>query len=70
MRSIGIMQGRLSPPIKGRIQAFPSQTWQKEFYLARDCGFSHIEWVLDPDSVDIHMQDFKAHIFCGFLGTQ
>ena len=29
--SIGIMQGRLVPPVKGRIQAFPSERWRDEF---------------------------------------
>jgi hexulose-6-phosphate isomerase len=44
---IGIMQGRLSPLIDGKIQAFPSRTWREEFPLAKECGFELIEWVLD-----------------------
>ena len=50
MHRVGIMQGRLSPPVGGSIQSFPRATWQKEFSLARDCAFSHIEWVFDTDS--------------------
>ncbi len=30
---IGIMQGRLSPRIDGKIQAYPANTWQKEFEI-------------------------------------
>lgn len=44
---IGIMQGRLSPMIDGKIQAFPMETWIDEFSLAKDIGFTHIEWTLD-----------------------
>jgi len=44
---IGIMQGRLSPLIDGKIQAFPSHTWREEFAFAKECGFELIEWVLD-----------------------
>lgn len=45
---LGIMQGRLSPVLGGKIQAFPAATWQREFDLARDSGFELMEWVLDP----------------------
>jgi L-ribulose-5-phosphate 3-epimerase len=44
---IGIMQGRLSPLIDGKIQAFPSRTWRDEFPLVNECGFELMEWVLD-----------------------
>ena len=46
---IGIMQGRLSKPINGKIQSFPKNSWENEFYLAKDIGFELIEWVLDED---------------------
>ncbi len=46
---IGIMQGRLSPPINGRIQAFPKQTWRDEFGKARACGLDLIEWIFEAD---------------------
>jgi hexulose-6-phosphate isomerase len=45
--SIGVMQGRLSPLIDGRIQAFPWDYWRDEFPLARSLGLSCIEWTLD-----------------------
>ena len=43
---IGIMQGRLSKPLNGKIQSFPVNSWENEFYLAKDIGFKLIEWVL------------------------
>ena len=46
---IGIMQGRLSKPLDDKIQSFPVNTWEKEFYLAKDIGFKTIEWVLDDN---------------------
>jgi L-ribulose-5-phosphate 3-epimerase len=46
---IGIMQGRLSPPIGGVIQAFPLSTWKAEFALAQRAGLHHIEWIFDRE---------------------
>jgi len=47
--SIGFMQGRLSPLVNGKIQAFPWNHWQQEFKIAYDNGFSIMEWTLDHD---------------------
>jgi hexulose-6-phosphate isomerase len=44
---IGIMQGRLSPRIDGKIQAYPASTWQKEFEIAQEIGFAAIEWIVE-----------------------
>ena len=41
------MQGRLSPPINNRIQAFPHNYWKDEFVKARKLGFGVIEWIVD-----------------------
>ena len=49
---IGIMQGRLSKPLNGKIQSFPASSWENEFYLAKDIGFKSIEWVLDENLKD------------------
>ena len=49
---IGFMQGRLSPPVGGRIQAFPADHWREEFALAERHGFSLMEWTLDHDGLD------------------
>jgi len=48
-RKIGIMQGRLSPPVGEAIQAFPLATWREEFTLARQTGLNHIEWIFDRE---------------------
>ena len=50
MVPIGIMQGRLLPPIDGRIQAFPTDGWPTEFPRARAVGFELIEFIFDGDA--------------------
>jgi L-ribulose-5-phosphate 3-epimerase len=49
MPLIGFIQGRLSPMIEGKIQAFPWPYWREEFVLAPKYGFSLMEWTLDQD---------------------
>ena len=44
------MQGRLSPPINSRIQAFPHNFWKNEFHLAKQIGFELIEWIVDSET--------------------
>lgn len=46
---IGFMQGRLSEPVDGKIQAFPWQHWRNEFAEASRLGFPLMEWTLDQD---------------------
>ena len=46
---IGFMQGRLSPLVNGKIQAFPWDTWQLEFPAAQSLGLGLMEWTLDQD---------------------
>lgn len=48
-KKIGFMQGRLSPIIDGKIQAFPWPYWQEEFVAAEENGFNLMEWTLDQD---------------------
>jgi hexulose-6-phosphate isomerase len=48
---IGFMQGRLSPLIDGKIQAFPWPYWEAEFPLAASVGLSCMEWTLDQDRI-------------------
>lgn len=50
MNPIGVMQGRLSPPVGGRIQAFPVDTWREEFWRARAAGLAGIEWVYEAET--------------------
>ena len=65
---IGIMQGRLSPKIDGKIQAFPVENWKNEFQLARQIGFSSIEWIvekpleLNPLLNEVGINDIKKII--------
>jgi hexulose-6-phosphate isomerase len=47
MNPIGIMQGRLTPPVSGRIQAFPGESWRDEFPRARSVGLDCIEWIFE-----------------------
>ncbi|TAM45984.1 MAG: sugar phosphate isomerase/epimerase [Gammaproteobacteria bacterium] len=49
MHHIGFMQGRLSPPVNGKIQAFPWEHWRAEFATAQANGFGLMEWTLDQD---------------------
>jgi len=50
MRKIGIMQGRLLPRYKNRYQSHPVNYWQAEFYIAKELGFSQIEFIFDYDN--------------------
>lgn len=43
------MQGRLSPLVGDRIQAFPWPSWRDEFPIAERHGFRLMEWTLDQD---------------------
>ena len=43
--NIGTIQGRLSEPVNGHMQEFPTN-WQKEFELLEHCGLAHIEWLI------------------------
>jgi hexulose-6-phosphate isomerase len=51
MNSIGFMQGRLSPIVKGEIQSFPWYHWKQEFKIAADNDFFIIEWTLDQNGL-------------------
>ena len=61
---IGIMQGRLSPRIDEKIQAYPANTWQKEFEIAQEIGYAAIEWIVEkPVETNALMNDSgKAEI--------
>ena len=45
------MQGRLLPPVNGRLQAFPGKDWIKEFSLAKECGLDAIELIFDIERI-------------------
>ena len=52
MNEIGIMQGRLSPPVPERLQAFPWSSWEQEFERAQTCGFAAIEWLFEANNYE------------------
>ena len=52
MAKIGFMQGRLSPLVEGKIQAFPWLHWQSEFELAQKYGFELMEWTIDLKTLE------------------
>ena len=69
--SIGFMQGRLSPLINGKIQAFPWGYWRDEFSVANEYEFEIMEWTLDQDRLyenpfmteegQIEIRDLSSH---------
>lgn len=50
MNRIGILQGRLLPKNKNKLQVFPNQTWREEFEVAQEIGFSSMEWLFHARS--------------------
>lgn len=54
MNPIGIMQGRLVPPIANRIQAFPAEAWREEFARAESAGLASIEWIYESYGRDVN----------------
>lgn len=46
---IGFMQGRLSGPVDGKIQAFPWRDWENEFPAAAAIDLYLMEWTLDQE---------------------
>ena len=47
INKIGFMQGRLSPMIRNKLQAFPFAYWQKEFEIANSLNIKLMEWTID-----------------------
>lgn len=45
---IGILQGRLSKPVNGKMQEFPTNDWDKEFCTLPQIGLLGIEWLITP----------------------
>jgi L-ribulose-5-phosphate 3-epimerase len=50
--NLGFMQGRLSAPIDGKIQAFPPDIWQDEFAIGKKLGFTCMEWIFEVSNID------------------
>jgi len=56
---LGIMQGRLTPPVNGRIQAFPGDAWEDEFFQAKKLGLEMIDWIVESDN--LHENPLISH---------
>ena len=56
---IGIMSGRLSPPINNNIQQFPFNSWKNEFAKANELGFDSIEWIYDMNENNPLLNDLN-----------
>jgi len=54
LKKIGVMQGRFTELVDGKIQAFPWKNWQSEFKIAANCGIELIEWTLDAENLNIN----------------
>jgi len=54
MKRLGIIQGRLSPPINGQIQAFPLEYWQDEFSKCKELGLGSMEWIFEYPQVNLN----------------
>jgi len=67
---LGIIQGRLSPPVKNHIQEFPFDTWKDEFKFIDELGLSHIEWLVTESSYrdnplfKEYLADYKINTIC------
>ena len=60
--SIGIMQGRLSKPLNGKIQSFPKNSWKDEFYLAKDrFGMKPLFYYSEPFLYLIYLHYYHSY---------
>ena len=62
VRHLAIMQGRLLPPVDGRIQAFPREHWEQEFPRAAAAGLNAIEWIYDTYGVGANPLETAAGV--------
>jgi hexulose-6-phosphate isomerase len=53
-KMLGMMQGRLTPPVDERIQSFPLGSWEQEFPKAAASGVDAIEWIYDSSSAGVN----------------
>jgi hexulose-6-phosphate isomerase len=51
-RRLGIIQGRLLPPVDNHIQEFPKDDWEKEFEYIDKLKINFIEWIVTKKSYD------------------
>tara|TARA_A100001035_G_scaffold256944_1_gene232604 strand:+ start:1176 stop:2015 length:840 start_codon:yes stop_codon:yes gene_type:complete len=46
-KSLGVMQGRLSPIVNNKIQCFPFKHWTREFKKLRSLNINKMEWTIE-----------------------
>src|SRR3990167_7135085 len=56
---IGVMQGRLLPPVNGQLQAFP-QDWGLELDICQSTGIDCIEWIYGSSTEHNPIADFSG----------
>jgi hypothetical protein len=56
---LGIIQGRLSSPVGGKIQEFPMDCWEGEFSILKHLNLNHIEWIITKKSFNEKVTDLK-----------
>ena len=58
---IGIIQGRLSPPLEG-FQECPTD-WKREFKLLPELGLNHVEWIITKERYEsnpLHSENLEG----------
>ena len=65
--NLGIIQGRLSIPVDGKIQKFPKGCWEKEFLILETLNLNHIEWIITKKSfsekiIDLDIKKYSNKI--------
>lgn len=51
-QNIGFMQSRLSSNSKNKLQFFPWNNWEEEFYVGSKNNYRFIEWTIDSYKID------------------
>lgn len=65
-KRLGVIQGRLSPPVDNQIQEFPSENWKEEFNYIDELNISYIEWIVTKKSYsllfDLDLKEYSKKI--------
>ena len=62
---LGVLQGRLQPPVDGHIQEFPTK-WFAEFKLLKDLDLHYLEWIVTKPSFSTNPILSRDYNFYGF----
>ena len=66
---LGLMQGRLLPPIDNNIQEFPKNKWKIEFAKLKSLTLDHIEWILTSRSIKEGALNLNIKCFSGKISS-